>query len=40
VFADPSAIDRGGILFGPASLKDGQPAQIAERLRALLARAN
>jgi L-seryl-tRNA(Ser) seleniumtransferase len=40
VFANPSAIDRGRILFGPVSLKDGQPAQIAERLRAALARAS
>lgn len=40
VFADPSALDRGRILFGPMSLKDGEPAQIAERLRAVLARAN
>ncbi len=40
VYTDPSGLDRGRILFGPVALKDGQPAQIAERLRALLARAN
>jgi D-glucosaminate-6-phosphate ammonia-lyase len=40
VFANPAAIDRGRLLFGPMALKDGQPAQIAERLRAALARAN
>jgi hypothetical protein len=40
VFADPAALDQGRILFGPMALKDGEPAQIAERLRALLARAN
>jgi hypothetical protein len=40
VFADPSALDAGRILFGPMSLKDGEPAQVAERLRAVLARAN
>ncbi len=33
VFADPSAVDRGRILFDPMSLKDGEPAQIAERVR-------
>ena len=33
VFADPAAIDQGRILFGPMSLKDGEPALIAERLR-------
>ena len=33
VFADPAAIDQGRILFGPMSLKDGEPARIAERLR-------
>ncbi|MGH6919501.1 MAG: hypothetical protein ACREJ0_17555, partial [Geminicoccaceae bacterium] len=38
VFADPSAIDQGRILFGPMSLKDGEPAPIAERLRGLLGR--
>ena len=31
VFADPSALDQGRILFGPMALKDGEPAQIAER---------
>jgi L-seryl-tRNA(Ser) seleniumtransferase len=40
VFADPSAIDRGRVLFGPLSLRDGEPAQIAERVRAALARTN
>jgi D-glucosaminate-6-phosphate ammonia-lyase len=40
VFADPSALDQGRILFGPMSLKDGEPAQIADRLRTLLARPN
>jgi D-glucosaminate-6-phosphate ammonia-lyase len=40
VFADPAALDQARILFGPMSLKDGEPAQIADRLRALLARAN
>ena len=40
VFADPLALDRGRILFGPISLKDGEPAQIADRVRALLGRAN
>ena len=38
VFADPAAIDQGRILFGPMSLKDGEPALIAERLRGLLGR--
>jgi D-glucosaminate-6-phosphate ammonia-lyase len=40
VFADPAAIDRGRILFGPMSLQDGEPARIAERLRALLGHAS
>jgi L-seryl-tRNA(Ser) seleniumtransferase len=40
VFADPSALDEDRILFGPVALTDGQPAQIAERLHALLVRAN
>jgi L-seryl-tRNA(Ser) seleniumtransferase len=40
VFADPSALDQGRILFGPMALKDGEPAQVADRLRALLARPN
>ena len=40
VFADPSALDEDRILFGPVALTDGQPAQIAERLHALLTRAN
>ena len=40
VFADPASVDRGRILFNPMSLKDGEPAQVAERVRAALARAN
>jgi D-glucosaminate-6-phosphate ammonia-lyase len=40
VFADPSALDQGRILFGPMCLKNGEPAQVADRLRALLARPN
>ena len=40
VFADPSALDQGRIRFGPMSLKDGEPAQIAERVRTVLARTN
>jgi L-seryl-tRNA(Ser) seleniumtransferase len=40
MFADPSALDQGRILFGPMALKDGEPAQVADRLRALLARPN
>jgi L-seryl-tRNA(Ser) seleniumtransferase len=36
VFADPSALDQGRILFAPTALKDGEPAQIAERVRAVL----
>jgi seryl-tRNA(Sec) selenium transferase len=40
IFADPSAMDRGRILFGPMALKDGEPAQIAERVRAALNRTN
>jgi hypothetical protein len=40
VFADPSALDRGRILFGPMALKDGEPAQVADRVRALLTRPN
>ena len=39
IFADPSAVDRGRILFGPMALKDGEPAQIVERLRSLLGRS-
>jgi L-seryl-tRNA(Ser) seleniumtransferase len=39
VFADPAAIDQGRILFGPMSLKDGEPARVAERLRGLLGRS-
>jgi L-seryl-tRNA(Ser) seleniumtransferase len=38
VFADPSSIDRGRICFNPMALKDGEPAQVAERVRAALAR--
>jgi D-glucosaminate-6-phosphate ammonia-lyase len=40
VFADPSALDQGRVLFGPMALKDGEPAQIAERVRAVLGRAH
>jgi hypothetical protein len=40
VFADPSELDRSRILFGPMALKDGEPAQIAERVRAVLGRAH
>ena len=40
VFADPSVLDQGRILFGPTALKDGEPALIAERVRAVLGRAN
>jgi L-seryl-tRNA(Ser) seleniumtransferase len=40
VFADPSEVDRGRILFGPMALKDGEPAQIAERVRAVLGRTH
>jgi D-glucosaminate-6-phosphate ammonia-lyase len=40
VFADPSALDQGRVLFGPMALKDGEPAQIAERLRAVLGHAH
>jgi D-glucosaminate-6-phosphate ammonia-lyase len=40
VFADPSALDQSRVLFGPMSLKDGEPAQIAEQLRGVLARAH
>lgn len=39
VFADPSELDRGRILFGPMALKDSEPAQIAERVRAVLGHA-
>jgi L-seryl-tRNA(Ser) seleniumtransferase len=39
IFADPLATDHGRILFAPTCLEDGEPAQIAERLRALLGRA-
>jgi D-glucosaminate-6-phosphate ammonia-lyase len=40
VFADPSAIDRGRVLFGPMSLRDGEPAQVVERVRAALPRTS
>jgi D-glucosaminate-6-phosphate ammonia-lyase len=40
VFADPESVDRGRILFNPMSLKDGEPAQVAERVRAALARTS
>ncbi len=36
IFADPFAVHEGWIRFGPMSLKDGEPALIAERVRALL----
>jgi D-glucosaminate-6-phosphate ammonia-lyase len=39
VFADPAAVDQGRILFGPMSLKPGEPGLIAERLRDLLGRS-
>jgi L-seryl-tRNA(Ser) seleniumtransferase len=38
VFADPAELDRARVLFGPMALKDGEPAQIAERVRAVLTR--
>jgi D-glucosaminate-6-phosphate ammonia-lyase len=40
VFADPAAVDQGRVLFGPMSLKAGEPGLIAERLRDLLGRGN
>lgn len=40
VFADPSELERARILFGPMVLKNGEPAQIAERVRAVLGRAH
>jgi L-seryl-tRNA(Ser) seleniumtransferase len=40
VFANPGSVDRGRILFNPMALKDGDPAQIAERVRGILARTN
>jgi L-seryl-tRNA(Ser) seleniumtransferase len=40
VFADPSELDRARILFGPMALKDGEPAQIAQCVRAVLGRAH
>jgi L-seryl-tRNA(Ser) seleniumtransferase len=36
IFADPFAVHDGRVRFGPMSLKDGEPALIAERLRAIL----
>ncbi len=36
IFADPFAVHDGRIRFGPMSLKDGEPALIAERIRAIL----
>ena len=36
IFADPFAVHEGRIRFGPMSLKDGEPARIALRLRAIL----
>jgi L-seryl-tRNA(Ser) seleniumtransferase len=38
VVADPSALDRSRILFGPTCLEDGEPARIAERVRSALRR--
>ncbi|HSA82757.1 MAG TPA: aminotransferase class V-fold PLP-dependent enzyme [Geminicoccaceae bacterium] len=37
IYADPAAASGGRILFGPISLKPGEPALIAERMRAILA---
>jgi D-glucosaminate-6-phosphate ammonia-lyase len=37
IYADPSAAAEGRILFGPMSLKPGEPGLIAERLRGILA---
>jgi D-glucosaminate-6-phosphate ammonia-lyase len=36
VHADPGAVAEGRILFGPVSLKSGEPALIVERVRAAL----
>ncbi len=36
IFADPFAVHDGCIQFGPMSLKDGEPALIAERIRSIL----
>jgi L-seryl-tRNA(Ser) seleniumtransferase len=36
IFADPFAVYDGCVRFGPMSLKDGEPARIAERVRAIL----
>jgi hypothetical protein len=37
IYADPSVAAEGRILFGPMSLKKGEPALIAERMRGILA---
>jgi L-seryl-tRNA(Ser) seleniumtransferase len=39
IYADPSVAAEGRILFGPMSLKKGEPALIAERMRGILAGA-
>jgi D-glucosaminate-6-phosphate ammonia-lyase len=36
IFADPFAVHEGRIRFGPMSLRDGEPARIAARIRAIL----
>ncbi len=36
IFADPFAVHDGRVRFGPMSLKDGEPALIAERIRTIL----
>jgi hypothetical protein len=36
IFADPFAVHDGRIRFGPMSLRDGEPARIAGRIRAIL----
>jgi hypothetical protein len=36
IFADPFAVHDGRIRFGPMSLRDGEPARIAQRIRAIL----
>jgi D-glucosaminate-6-phosphate ammonia-lyase len=36
VFADPFAVHDGRVRFGPMSLKEGEPARIVERVRAIL----
>jgi D-glucosaminate-6-phosphate ammonia-lyase len=40
IFADPFAVHDGRIRFGPMSLQDGEPALIAERIRAILGPRN